>query len=63
MDESFVTTAATVTTALPEAPFFTMPNVFILLPPSGLDPESGFVYPRHSGLTRNLRLFILVIRA
>ena len=35
MDESFVTTAATVTTASPEAPFVSMPNVFILLPPSG----------------------------
>ena len=37
MDVCFATTATTVTTALLEAPFFTMPNVFILLPPSGLD--------------------------
>jgi len=46
MEESFVTTATTVTTALQEAPFFTMPNVFILLPPSGLDQESIPTSPR-----------------
>ncbi|MCI2107074.1 MAG: hypothetical protein LKK12_04335 [Bacteroidales bacterium] len=56
LDESFVTTATTVTTALPEAPFFTMTNVFIHLPQSGLDQESGLVYPRHSGLDPESRL-------
>jgi len=32
MDEPFVIIVTTATTALPEAPFFTMPNVLILFP-------------------------------